>query len=149
MPIDRNGNGKIDYMENIYDNLQAFSRGVWIGKYPKALSGKIYTVSSEKPNSETELAFLNWVLTDGQQYLIASGYNDLVLNERQTQLEKINEPVVYASSSSNETHALLKLLLLVLMAFGVVAVVWNLLARRIRNKKEAVLNTGSSFSATI
>jgi len=92
VPIDKNGNGKIDYMENIYDNLQAFSRGVWIGKYPKALSGSIYSVSSAKPKNETELAFLNWVLTDGQQFLNANGYSDLVLNERQTQLAKINEP---------------------------------------------------------
>jgi phosphate transport system substrate-binding protein len=32
LPIDRNGNGKLDYMEDIYSNLESFSRGVWIGK---------------------------------------------------------------------------------------------------------------------
>jgi len=97
VPIDRNGNGKIDYMENIYDNLQAFSRGVWIGKYPKALSGTIYTVSSVKPKNEAEVAFLKWILADGQQYLSSNGYSDLVYNERQSQLEKFDEPAVYAS----------------------------------------------------
>ena len=69
VPIDKNGNGKIDYMEEIYDNLQDFSRGVWIGKYPRALSGNIYSVSSKKPKNEAEVAFLSWVLTDGQQFL--------------------------------------------------------------------------------
>src|SRR5665647_607980 len=105
VPIDKNGNGKIDYMENIYDNLQDFSRGVWIGKYPRALAGNILSVSSEKPKSETELAFLNWVLTDGQQFLNANGFNDLVLNERQTQLARINAPVINPPHPANEMYA--------------------------------------------
>jgi len=143
-PIDRNGNGKIDYMENIYDNLQAFSRGVWIGKYPKALSGKIYTVTSMKTRNETEIAFLNWVLTDGQNFLGANGYSDLVLNERQSQLEKINEPVVYASSPKNGIHTIVRVVFSILLALGIVAFVWNLLTRRIKNKKEAFSNIGSN-----
>jgi glycine cleavage system H lipoate-binding protein/ABC-type phosphate transport system substrate-binding protein len=143
-PIDRNGNGKIDYMENIYDNLQAFSRGVWIGKYPKALSGKIYTVTSIKPRNENEIAFLNWVLTDGQNFLGANGYSDLVLNERQSQLEKINEPVVYASSPKRGIHTFVRVVLPILLSLGIVAFVWNLLIRRIKNKKEAFSNIGSN-----
>jgi glycine cleavage system H lipoate-binding protein/ABC-type phosphate transport system substrate-binding protein len=143
VPIDKNGNGKIDYMENIYDNLQDFTRGVWIGKYPRALAGNILSVSSEKPKNETELAFLNWVLTDGQQFLTANGYNDLVLNERQTQLAKINEPVVNPSYPANEMYALLKMIISVLFAFVVIAFAWDIVARRIRNKKGTVLNTSS------
>jgi len=138
VPIDKNGNGKIDYMENIYDNLQAFSRGVWIGKYPRALSGNIYSVASEKPKSETELAFLNWVLTDGQQFLNENGYNDLVLNERQTQLAKINEPVIYTTAPANETYALLKMILVALFAFVVIVLTWDILTRRLRNKKGVI-----------
>ena len=45
LPIDRNGNGLIDYNEKIYDDVNDFSRGVWIGKYPKALFSNIYTVA--------------------------------------------------------------------------------------------------------
>ena len=33
LPIDKNNNGLIDYNEKIYDDLNLFSRGVWIGKY--------------------------------------------------------------------------------------------------------------------
>lgn len=145
VPIDKNGNGKIDNMENIYDNLQEFSRGVWIGKYPKALSGKIYSVSSEKPKGETELAFLNWVLTDGQQFLNANGYNDLVLNERQTQLAKIEEPVIYSPLPANGTYGYLKMLLLVLVIIGVIVVTRNIIVRRIRTKSGAVSKTGSGI----
>jgi len=140
VPIDKNGNGKIDYMENIYENLQEFSRGVWIGKYPGALAGTIYSVSSKKPKSETELAFLTWVLTDGQQFLNANGYNDLVLNERQSQLDKVNEPVINLPSPVNEINVLLTMILFVFFTFVVIAFIWDILARRIRNLKEVNLN---------
>ena len=46
LPIDRNGNGLIDSNEKIYDDINSFSRGVWIGKYPKALFSNIYTVAA-------------------------------------------------------------------------------------------------------
>jgi glycine cleavage system H lipoate-binding protein/ABC-type phosphate transport system substrate-binding protein len=138
IPIDKNGNGKIDYMENIYDNLQAFSRGVWIGKYPRALSGNIYSVASVKPKSETELAFLSWVLTDGQQFLNENGYNDLVLNERQTQLARINEPVIYTTAPVTETYALLKMILIALFVIVVIAFIWEILTRRTRNNKGVI-----------
>ena len=45
LPIDRNGNGLIDYNEKIYDDINDFSRGVWIGKYPKSLFSNIYSVA--------------------------------------------------------------------------------------------------------
>ena len=135
VPIDKNGNGKIDYMENIYDNMQEFSRGVWIGKYPKALSGNIYSVSSQKPKNENELAFLSWVLTDGQRFLNSNGYSDLVSSEIKSQLDMINEPVLYATAPTNEVSALLKMIFTVLFAFVVIGFIFDMVARRIRNKR--------------
>jgi glycine cleavage system H lipoate-binding protein/ABC-type phosphate transport system substrate-binding protein len=142
VPIDKNGNGKIDYMENIYENPQAFSRGVWIGKYPQALSGKIYAVTSEKPKNKAELSFLHWVLTDGQQFLSANGYNDLVLNERQTQLAKIEEPVSNIPSPANQTYGFLKIVLLVLVTIAVIAITGNFIVRT-RSKKSTISGAGS------
>ena len=143
VPIDKNGNGKIDYMENIYENLPAFSRGVWIGKYPKALSGNIYSVSSQKPKSENELAFLNWVLTDGQNFLNVNGYSYLVSSEIKSQLDIINEPMVYATAPRNEFNALLKMILIVLFAFVVISFIYDMVVRRIRNK-EAIVKASNS-----
>jgi glycine cleavage system H lipoate-binding protein/ABC-type phosphate transport system substrate-binding protein len=82
LPLDKNGNGHIDHFENIYDNLEALLHGVWIGKYPRALTNNIYAVSPEKPANETEVEFLKWVLTDGQQYLKQYGYSGLWNTER-------------------------------------------------------------------
>jgi glycine cleavage system H lipoate-binding protein/ABC-type phosphate transport system substrate-binding protein len=149
VPIDKNGNGKIDYMENIYENLQAFARGVWIGKYPKTLSGSIYMVSSDKPQSTIELAFLNWVLTDGQQFLNAKGYSDLVLNDRQSQLARINEPVVYATIPMNETNVVLRMILIVLAFFVVSGFILEAVIRRIRNKNKLALIADSGVFSLV
>ncbi len=135
VPIDKNGNGKIDYMEDIYASLQDFSRGVWIGKYPKALTGTIYSVSSVKPQNESEVAFLKWVLSDGQQFLSTNGYSDLVYNERQTQLEKLNENVIQIAAQKNDENAILKMVLLVVLAFGVTGFLFDWGIRAYRRKQ--------------
>lgn len=134
VPIDKNGNGKIDYMEAIYGNVQEFSRGVWIGKYPDALSGTIYSVSSSKPKNKAELAFLNWVLTDGQQLLSANGYSDLVLNERQTQLEKINEPLIY-SKAPESSYTLLMIVIFIVFGLIIAGYFLDVLIARKRTRR--------------
>jgi glycine cleavage system H lipoate-binding protein/ABC-type phosphate transport system substrate-binding protein len=137
VPIDKNGNGKIDYMEDIYASLQDFTRGVWIGKYPKALTGTIYSVSSVKPQNESELAFLKWVLSDGQQFLSNNGYSDLVYNERQTQLEKLNENVIQVAAQKNDENAILKMVLLVVLVFGVTGFLFDWGIRSYRRQRGA------------
>ncbi|HZL08853.1 MAG TPA: hypothetical protein VFC65_02560 [Prolixibacteraceae bacterium] len=145
VPIDKNGNGKIDYMEDIYDNLQTFSRGVWVGKYPNTLSGKIYSVSSGKPTDENEIAFLKWVLADGQQLLRANGYSDMVYSERQTQLEKFAEPAIYDTVPITSINTGLAVLLLILIVIIIAGIIVDLVFRRIGNKKEALQSASSTL----
>jgi len=147
VPIDNNGNGKIDYMEDIYNNLQSFSRGVWIGKYPKALSGTIYSVSTVKPKDESEVAFLKWVLADGQQYLNSNGYSDLVYNERQTQLAKFDEPAIYATVPINSVTSILAVLLLILVTIIIAGILVDLVFRRLRNHKRAATKVNSLITS--
>jgi len=85
IPIDKNQNGKIDYFENIYGNLDDFLRGVWIGKYPNELTDNIYIVSDKKPN-ENESMFLTWLMNDGKHLLNANGYTDIITSEKNTNL---------------------------------------------------------------
>lgn len=77
LPIDKNGNGRIDNFENIYENPDEFVHGVWVGKYPTVLCKSIYAVSSVKPTDKDELAFLSWILADGQKSLNLNGYVEL------------------------------------------------------------------------
>lgn len=113
VPIDKNGNGKIDFMEDIYGDTDSFSRGVWIGKYPKSLSNSIYLVSSKKPNSKEEIAFINWLLTDGQKFLNSNGYSDLAYNEQQSELNKLNETFVVIEKEQYATTNIIFLCIIV------------------------------------
>jgi ABC-type phosphate transport system substrate-binding protein len=90
LPIDRNGNGVIDYKEDVYSSMDAFIRGVWIGKYPRNLANNIYTVSSSPPANEIELDFLSWVISRGHVLLDNHGYGDLAEFERLAQVRIID-----------------------------------------------------------
>jgi len=147
VPIDKNGNGRIDYMENIYENLQAFSRGIWIGKYPKSLTGNIYSVASSKPQDKAELAFLSWVLTDGQQYLSASGFSDLALIERKSQLDKINEPINLPVAPANGFSSVLKIILLAIFTLVLITIAADAVIRRIKAGKEAISTIHSTVTS--
>lgn len=91
LPFDRNDNGEIDYKENVYGDLNVLLRGVWIGKYPRVLSNNIYSISPLKPTNKTEIAFLKWILTDGQQFLNNFGYSDLGYTERLAKVNLLDE----------------------------------------------------------
>ena len=129
LPIDKNGNGTIDYLEKIYDNPQTFSRGVWVGKYPKALCGNVYAVAASQPANENETAFLTWVLTDGQRFLNQQGFNDLVYNERQSQMDKLYFTPVTALQSTYSGYDILKVALLILIALVVIGSIVDIVVR--------------------
>ncbi len=101
LPIDKNGNGIIDYKEDIYADLNTFSRGVWIGKYPRELSSNIYSVSAAIPSNKNEMAFLKWIITSGQVLLDNHGFSKLVSNERTAQVKWIDSFNVGKPGSEN------------------------------------------------
>jgi glycine cleavage system H lipoate-binding protein/ABC-type phosphate transport system substrate-binding protein/cbb3-type cytochrome oxidase subunit 3 len=144
LPIDKNRNGRIDKFENIYGNLDAFERGVWIGKYPNALCGNIYAVSSTHPTNKNTLAFLTWVLSDGQQFLNQNGYCDLVSIERKSNiaiLTGVNSPA--DQSDKPFFSQAWPLILLALIFIGSIAIG---IVKFIRNKKQATQNENISIT---
>jgi glycine cleavage system H lipoate-binding protein len=93
LAIDKNSNGTIDSNEDIYSDMQAFNRGVWIGKYPKELYNNILSVT-ETPVTKNVASFLNWIITDGQESLSAEGFTGLILTERISYGGKLAEAMV-------------------------------------------------------
>jgi glycine cleavage system H lipoate-binding protein/ABC-type phosphate transport system substrate-binding protein len=134
LPIDKNGNGLLDYNEKIYDDFNAFSRGVWIGKYPKTLFSNIYSVASKQPDNEKETAFLKWVITDGQQYLYSSGYSDLLVSERQTTADRLFTAKIYPGAVAGERYLLKAFILiagLLILAFFIADSIFKIVKRKI------------------
>lgn len=144
LPIDKNGNGTIDYMENIYTDANTLLRGVWIGKFPKSLYSTIYAVSKDQPATETETAFLSWVLTDGQQFMNSTGYCSLTNTESQAQLNKIGTSVVSVSpSEKSSTTGLILYIMAIVITLGIVITIG---VRRYRKQSPAIPEFNDSLA---
>jgi len=142
LPIDKNGNGQLDYFEAIYNNLADFSRGVWIGKYPKPLINNIYFVANATPQNETEVAFLSWVITDGQKILESYGFSELVNSEKQSKLDKFIQPGIFSETGSQQ-YAFIKTALLIFLILIVGGAIVNIIFR-IRGRKAKVIHKSPS-----
>ena len=142
LPIDRNKNGHLDYNENIYADLNQFERSVWIGKYPKPLICNIYAIANELPKNEGINDFLNWIIVSGQSVVEQSGYTNLVYNEVQSNLEKLNPPVLIAGTQQKENNQL-STILLVALVFVAGIIVLSLVLRSRKKKTKAPLGSFS------
>lgn len=73
-PIDVNGNGKIDPDENFYDTKDKLTKAIADGKYPSPPARDLYLVAHGQPKNPVVVAFLKYVLTDGQKAAAPQGY---------------------------------------------------------------------------
>ncbi|MCE1199344.1 MAG: hypothetical protein LWW85_10285 [Marinilabiliales bacterium] len=89
LPLDKNGNGRMDSFENIYTNLNEFAHGVWIGKYPSALCNNLYAVAKAQPG-EAATTFLTWILQEGQTKMGDMGYCALTTHEIRSNLAELS-----------------------------------------------------------
>ncbi len=90
VPVDINGNGILEHNENIYNCLNDFNRGIWIGKYPGSLCRNIHIVSTGAPIAINETDFIKWVLSGGQAYISEAGFSELIPGERQPKIQALN-----------------------------------------------------------
>lgn len=88
-PIDINGNGQAD-KENgeVYSTKEDAFGAVANGKYPSPPARFENLAAKGKP-SGLPLAFIEWILTDGQQYLEAAGYVPLTAEQQAESLAKL------------------------------------------------------------
>jgi glycine cleavage system H lipoate-binding protein/ABC-type phosphate transport system substrate-binding protein len=135
LPIDKNGNGRLDNFENIYGDLQTFTHGVWVGKYPNALCESIYAVSATKPTESNELAFLAWIMADGQQFLNPGGYVVLASRERQSNIEALTGTEVALTQTEKSNTALIWLL--AVLGLVVAGVIITAVVRSLRKSKSS------------
>jgi len=148
LPIDKNGNGKLDYFENIYQNPDVFTRAVWIGKYPKSMVNNFYVLAEELPKNETEIAFLNWITDDGQSLLAANGFTGLVSSERLANIQRLNNENFYTETTTTENYAFLKIMMVLIIIAGLVALGFSLNSIRKSRTEHTTLLTNESGNAT-
>jgi len=144
VPIDRNGNGKMDYNESIYQDMNVFTRGIWIGKYPKSLYSNIYTVATVKPTNVNEIDFVKWVLTEGQQFITPNGFSELVSAERQSKVEHLLAANTEITSPQPE-RGILMVVLIILGTLVLAGFLLDALMRFLRHRRAEAPFTGSVF----
>jgi phosphate transport system substrate-binding protein len=77
VPIDLNGNGKIDADENFYGSIDQIVAAIAAGKYPSPPARDLYFLTKGLPKSPAVKEFIKWVLTDGQKFVKDAGYINL------------------------------------------------------------------------
>ncbi len=139
-PLDVNGNGQLDYFESIYGSPEEFMHGVRIGKYPRELCGDIFCTAASRPSGKQELAFLEWVFGEGQQYLPDNGFTRLMASESYNRVQSL-----YAGQSNGPeiTEARLPApgLLIVLLG-GCLLAVLVFAAAKLYRKRRAGMDPG-------
>ncbi|HRH61343.1 MAG TPA: hypothetical protein PL045_12270, partial [Chitinophagaceae bacterium] len=89
VPIDLNGNNKIDSAENFYHDLSAFLQAVHDEKFPSPPARNLYFITAKRPMSPEIMEFFKWVLRDGQKFLASAGYVPLKPAELKEQVMKV------------------------------------------------------------
>jgi len=89
LPVDFNGNGKLDSTENIYQTLDQINEAIIKGDYPSPPARDLYFVSKGKPEKKEVIAFIEWILTKGQKFVPQTGYVPLSEEKINVELAKI------------------------------------------------------------
>lgn len=77
IPVDIDGNGKLDESENFYNTLDEIMKAISEDRYPSPPARDLYLISKGKPMKQSTVNFLNWILTDGQKFVNEAGYVQL------------------------------------------------------------------------
>jgi len=89
LPIDLNGDGKIDKDEDFYKTRDQIMEAIRQGKYPSPPARDLYFVTKGKPEKKITLEFIKWVLSDGQKYVSDTGYINLSPEKLKEELSKL------------------------------------------------------------
>lgn len=73
LPLDINENGEIDPDEDFYTTRDELMNAIAAGKYPSPPARDLYIVTKDSFTGQTK-KFVEWILSDGQQYVTDAGY---------------------------------------------------------------------------
>ena len=80
-PVDVDGNGSISDDERFYDLKDNVTKAIAEGKYPSPPARDLYLVTKGVPTDPVVIAFLKYVLTDGQKKNEPVGYIEITMEK--------------------------------------------------------------------
>jgi phosphate transport system substrate-binding protein len=90
LPIDVNGNGKIDPNESFYDTIDDLTAAIADGRYPSPPARNLGFLFKGKPKKKELIAFVKYVLTDGQKFIDENGYIALSKTKLREEIKKVD-----------------------------------------------------------
>lgn len=88
IPLDLNGNGKIDPDENFYTTKEEIMGAIADGRYPSPPARELNLVTKGEFRGATK-DFVTWILTDGQKYVQQAGYIPLPEDRIKSQIQAL------------------------------------------------------------
>jgi len=88
VPIDINGNGKLDKNESFYATRAGVKRAIADGVYPSPPARDLNLLTKGKPKGLMR-DFLLWILRDGQKYVDQAGYIELPKQKLTAAIKKV------------------------------------------------------------
>jgi len=88
IPLDLNENGQIDPEESFYDSKANLMKAIAKGRYPSPPARALNLVTKGKPDGLVN-TFIEWVATEGQQYLQEVGYIQLTQEQLEEGLSRL------------------------------------------------------------
>ncbi len=88
-PIDVNGDGKITADEEFYDDLDKLGEAVRNGTFPAPPARSLFLVANGKPTKPVLVAFIDYLLTKGQESCTKAGFVELTKEQQSEQLAKL------------------------------------------------------------
>ncbi|MGV9011495.1 MAG: PstS family phosphate ABC transporter substrate-binding protein [Flavobacteriales bacterium] len=97
VPLDLDGSRSISPNEDLYSTLDVLNAAIVDGIYPSPPARPLYFTTLNAPKDPLLLAFLGWVLTDGQRFVPEAGYVPLpkaLVEEEYLKLKGVPAPSV-------------------------------------------------------
>lgn len=91
MPLDLDGNGRIDPEEDFYGTSTELNRAIAEGRFPSPPARNLFLVSNGVPEKREVRAFLEYILTDGQRFAPEVGYVSLSADVLSDELSKLKK----------------------------------------------------------
>jgi len=88
LPLDLNGNGRLDEAESFYDTKGELMEAIATETYPSPPARALNLVALGQPTGLTR-AFMIWILTEGQRYVEEVGYIPLPKEQLEEGLRKL------------------------------------------------------------
>lgn len=139
LPVDSDKDGKISPEERFYDNKVQLVRAVEADKYPAPPARNLYLISKGVPTDSAKVAFLRYVLGEGQSFNEPSGYVQVSADAKARSLQLLDDATGQGSLKKNTTSGIVTLFIglaaLLFILLIVPAFMKTLTARRVYRQK--------------